>query len=110
MLSTADFGADGRRCTFRVGELMAVPDRTKRNVVRDDQADGRLDLIDASRPSTRAVDGRRGDRPVHHVVDLVVLERKHLGQPAANFVEQHHRQQRLRPSNPASWAAATATG
>ena len=75
----------------------------------DDQADRRFDLVDR-RAEHGAVNGGRGDRPVQHVVDLVVLEREHLGQPAADFVEHGHGDERLPAVEPASWAAATATG
>ena len=87
-------GADRRRRALRIGKLMPVPNRAKRNVVGDHQPDRRFDLLDR-RAQHRPVHGRRRNRPVHHVIDLVVLERKHFGQPAADFVERRHRHERL---------------
>ena len=84
------FGAQSRGGAFRIGKLMPVPDRAERNVMRHDQADRRLDLVDVGSQQSREHD-RRSDRAMHDVVDLVVLERKNFGQAAADFVEKNHR-------------------
>ena len=86
--------ADRGRRPFGIRKLLPGADRAERNVVGHDQADRRFDLLDR-RAEHRAVDGGRGDRAVDHVVDLVVLEREDLGQPAADFVEHGHGHERL---------------
>ena len=100
MLSDGHFGADRGRGAFGIRQLLAGADGAERNVMRDDQADGRFDLLDRG-PQHRAVDGGRGDRAVHDVVDLVVLQREHFGQPAADLVEADHGPQRLPAVEPA---------
>ncbi len=94
MLSTATSALIAADAPFGIRKLMPVANRAKRNVVGQHQADRRLDLVDA-RPEHRPIHGRRRDRAVHHVIDLVVLQREDFGQPAANFVERGHGHERL---------------
>ena len=70
------------------------------------QADGRLDLLGGG-AQHRPVHGRRRNRPMHHVIDLVILEAKDFGQPAADFVQAEHRQQRAAASAPVARSRKT---
>src|SRR5689334_4661950 len=68
---------------------MPGPNRAEWNVVREHEPDCRFDLLWRG-AENRAIHGCRSDRAVHDVVDLVVLESKNFGKPAADLVERDH--------------------
>ncbi len=82
-------GADRGACALAVRELLARADRPEGHVVGDNHADGALDLLGRG-PEHGAERRRRRDRSVQHMVDLVALEREHLGEASANFIQQDH--------------------
>ena len=110
MLSTATSALMAAEAPFESESCFARADRAEWNIVRHDEPDGRLDLFRRG-AQHGAIGSRRGDRAVDDVVDLVVLQRKHLGQPPANLVQAGSSPCTVcRPSSPATCAAATATG
>src|SRR5687768_13281983 len=76
-----------------------MPNGAKWDIVRHDEADRRFDLL-RRRAKDRAINSDRSNGPMEHVVDLVVLEAKDLGQAAANLVEAEHGEERA-PAIPA---------
>src|SRR5205085_7069571 len=71
-----------------------MANRTEGDVMRDHEPNRGFDLLRRS-SHDRAISCRGSDRPVYDMVDLMVFECEHLGQPSANFVQKQHGLERL---------------
>mmetsp|Transcript_97700 Transcript_97700/g.272853 ORF Transcript_97700/g.272853 Transcript_97700/m.272853 type:complete len:587 (-) Transcript_97700:29-1789(-) len=79
---------------LRVRELLARTDGSEWDVVRDDHADGALDLFGRG-TQKGTVHGRGGDGTVNDVVDLVTLQAEDFREASADLVKANHGEQRL---------------
>ena len=85
--------SERRRRPLRIGELVAGANRPKWHIVGHSHADRRLDLVFRAAEGG-GVGGRACDGAMVDVVDSILPQRKDLGEPAANLVDQEHHAER----------------